>query len=219
MGVSYNPRIVTDGLVFCVDAANKRSYPGTGTTWTDLKGGNNGSLINTPTYNSDNGGGIVCDGSNQYISTSLSANSQFAPHTMSFIFKTGTISSDMRLFGAGAVSSDISQTGGGWTGTTFRLWTYGWTNTSFTTTAGTIYHLDIVSEYNGDYENRIYVNGEYNSLAGGRSWYSSMGFGARFLLQYGASFNGTFYKIATYSKALTADEVLQNYNATKGRYE
>jgi hypothetical protein len=36
MGTSYNPRIVTDGLVFCVDAANKRSYPGAGTTWYDL---------------------------------------------------------------------------------------------------------------------------------------------------------------------------------------
>ena len=36
MGLSHSPRIVTDGLVLCVDAANKRSYPGAGTTWTDL---------------------------------------------------------------------------------------------------------------------------------------------------------------------------------------
>ena len=45
MGVTYNNRIVTDGLVLCLDAASKRSYPGTGTTWTDLKGDNNGSFV------------------------------------------------------------------------------------------------------------------------------------------------------------------------------
>ena len=44
MGTSYNPRIVTDGLVLCLDAAIKRSYPGAGTTWTDLsKQENNGT--------------------------------------------------------------------------------------------------------------------------------------------------------------------------------
>ena len=64
MGVTYNNRIVTDGLVLCLDAASKRSYPGTGTVWTDLKGGNNGTLTNGPTFSSDNGGSIVFDASN-----------------------------------------------------------------------------------------------------------------------------------------------------------
>lgn len=40
MGVGYNPKIVTDGLVLCLDATNPKSYPGTGTTWTDLSGSN-----------------------------------------------------------------------------------------------------------------------------------------------------------------------------------
>ena len=64
MGLSHSPRIVTDGLVFCLDAANIRSYPGTGTTWTDLKGGNEGTLTNGPTFSSDNAGSISTDGSN-----------------------------------------------------------------------------------------------------------------------------------------------------------
>jgi hypothetical protein len=64
----YSPKIVTDGLVLYLDAANTRSYPGTGTTWSDLsRGGNNGSLINGPTFNSANGGSIVFDGSNDYV--------------------------------------------------------------------------------------------------------------------------------------------------------
>ena len=67
MGLAHSPRIVTDGLVLCVDAASKRSYPGTGTTWTDLKGGNNGTLINGPTFDSDNGGSIVFDGSDDRV--------------------------------------------------------------------------------------------------------------------------------------------------------
>jgi len=67
MGTTYNPAIVTDGLVFCVDAANKRSYPGTGTTWTDLVGGNNGTLINSVSFDASNGGSLQTDASNERI--------------------------------------------------------------------------------------------------------------------------------------------------------
>ena len=71
MGTSYNPRIVTDGLVLCLDAANKRSYPGSGSTWNDLsKQGNNGTLINGPTFSNEGNGSILCDGMNDYINVS-----------------------------------------------------------------------------------------------------------------------------------------------------
>ena len=61
--------IVTDGMVLNLDAGTPLSYPGSGTTWTDLSGnGRNGTLTNGPTYNSANGGSIVFDGSNDYIS-------------------------------------------------------------------------------------------------------------------------------------------------------
>ena len=77
MSYKYGPSIVTDGLVFYVDAANSKSYDGSagGTTWTDLVGSNNGTLTNMETnpanagytYDSANGGSIVFDGSNDYI--------------------------------------------------------------------------------------------------------------------------------------------------------
>ena len=69
MGTGYNPRIVTENLVFCVDAANIRSYPKTGTTWTDLKGGNNGTLTNmdATNFSADNGGVFIFDGASDYI--------------------------------------------------------------------------------------------------------------------------------------------------------
>ena len=57
MGVQYNPGIVTEGLVLSVDAADKTSYPGSGTTWTDLSGnGNDGTFAGDPTFNSNYGG-------------------------------------------------------------------------------------------------------------------------------------------------------------------
>jgi len=67
LAISYNPSSVTSGLVLCLDAANSKSYPGSGTTWTDLSGnGNNATLTNGPTYNSANGGSIVFDGNNDH---------------------------------------------------------------------------------------------------------------------------------------------------------
>lgn len=67
MGVGYNPKIVTDGLVMCLDAANRKSYSGTGTIWRDLVGSNNGTLTNGPTYSSAGGGSIVFDGANDFV--------------------------------------------------------------------------------------------------------------------------------------------------------
>jgi len=70
MAFSFSPRIVTDGLVLCLDAANPRSYPGSGTTWSDIsRTGTNGTLVNGPTYSSANGGSIVFDGVNDYATT------------------------------------------------------------------------------------------------------------------------------------------------------
>ena len=63
MAVTYNiKKMVTDGLVLCLDAANTKSYPGSGTTWSDLIESNNGTLVNGPTYSSADGGSIVFDG-------------------------------------------------------------------------------------------------------------------------------------------------------------
>ena len=62
--------IVTSGLVLCLDAANRKSYPGTGTAWTDLSGrGNNGTLTNMDgtNFNSANGGSLTFDGSNEFV--------------------------------------------------------------------------------------------------------------------------------------------------------
>jgi hypothetical protein len=60
MATEGGPNIITDGLVLALDAASPKSYPGSGTTWYDLSGqGNNGTLVNGPTFSSANRGIIV----------------------------------------------------------------------------------------------------------------------------------------------------------------
>lgn len=75
MSNQYGPRIVTNGLVLCLDAGNSKSYPGSGIAWNDLSGNNNhGTLINGPTYSSSNKGSIVFDGINDYVNLGSSNN-------------------------------------------------------------------------------------------------------------------------------------------------
>jgi alpha-tubulin suppressor-like RCC1 family protein len=70
MSVAYNSSIVTNGLVLALDAGNSKSYPGSGTTWTDLtNNGRNGTLTNGPTYSSANGGSLVFDGIDDFVSS------------------------------------------------------------------------------------------------------------------------------------------------------
>ena len=67
MAFSFSPKIVTDGLVLYLDAANPKSYVSGSTTWRDIsRGGNNGTLVNGPTFDSGNGGNIVFDGVDDY---------------------------------------------------------------------------------------------------------------------------------------------------------
>lgn len=67
--------VVDSSLVLWLDAGQTASYPGTGTTWTDLSGnGNTGTLVNGPTYNSENGGSIVLDGVDDFINVSNPAS-------------------------------------------------------------------------------------------------------------------------------------------------
>jgi len=81
MGIIYNSKIVTNGLVLYLDAANIRSYPKSGTTWFDMSGqGNNGTLTNSPTFNANNAGSIVFDGVDDYVE--ITGNATNTPSSM-----------------------------------------------------------------------------------------------------------------------------------------
>lgn len=91
MGLSHSPRIVTDGLVLCLDAANRKSYPGSGNTWFDLSGFNqNFTLYNTPVFSNSSVGELLFSGSNDYarIQNSTSIDTASANGTAEIWFKT-----------------------------------------------------------------------------------------------------------------------------------
>lgn len=77
MSVKGGPKIITDGLLLYLDAANEKSYPGSGTIWNDLSGnGNNGDLINNVVYDTENNGILLFDGTNEYCQLDDSLENQ-----------------------------------------------------------------------------------------------------------------------------------------------
>jgi hypothetical protein len=89
MGLKHHPRIITDGLVFYLDAANSRCYPGSGNTTYDLKyGGIGGTLVNGIGFSTSNNGSFVLDGTNDYFES---------PHS-SVINISGSITVDVWIY-------------------------------------------------------------------------------------------------------------------------
>jgi len=216
----YAPNIVKNGIMACWDAAGKRSYPGTGTTWYDMSGnGNDATLTSGPTFDPANGGGIVLDGTDDYISTSV-ARTTSEPFTIELYFKISSwTSTDMRLLGAMSGSTD--QLGTGWNDDgdegIFRIWKDSWDETAWVASVGT-YMIDITHD---NTTTDFYLNGDLNSAgidAGLTTYFDNLGFGSTFVLSYGSYFDGTIYFIRIYNRALTAAEVRQNYLATRGRF-
>ena len=223
MGLAHSPRIVTDGLVLALDAGNTKSYPGSGTAWTDLSGnGNNGTLTNGPTYNSADGGYFNFDGSNDYVDVSGSITVSAA-----------TFLAWVRLDGdqndhAGVVFSRGTTTNGmNFIHTSEKIgyhWnsdqnTYNWdsgltvptqewcmmvvTVTSSVATAYLCRSSGITSSTNSISHSSVILD----SIEIGRDSHLSTRY-----------FDGRISMAMVYNKALTAAEVQQNYNALKGRY-
>ena len=217
MGLSHSPRIVTDGLVFCVDAANKRSYPGAGTAWTDLTANkNNGTLTNGPTFDTNNKGGIVLDGTNDFIACSNTSLSVQCPLTIDVWAKYigGLGIENLVALKSGSKALQFG------TRTSGVVWRYGaGINISYTTpTLGKITHWILTAD--GSNMN-VYIDGLLDSSTTSAANQT----GSNALLSigtYGNSgsevFGGTVYCVKLYNKVLTANEVLQNHLATRGRY-
>lgn len=220
MGFYRGPKIVTDGLVLYLDAANPKSYPGTGVVWNDLSGnGNDGILINGPSFNSGNGGSIMFDGVNDYIR--VTNNPSLAPNN--FTISVWVI----RNFGRTILSLSNDSSGA------FKLYSFEVTTSfiaklrttdndySITTTlpSQNIWY-NYVSTYNGNTFS-LYVNGVLTNSTPASGTIdlgsANLNIGNKNTID-GEYINGKISNFILYNKPLTLTEIQQNYNATKSRF-
>lgn len=226
MSLMHSPSIVTSGLTLCLDAANPKSYPGSGTTWTDVSAnGNTGTLQNTPTFDNTNGGLINFNGSNQYISsTSTNSTDITGSLTCEIWFKLNAGASDwVRIYGKG---TGPNRTWGLWYNTTgssrFLYQRYGASNLDLTyiVTINTGVWYQLVGVSNGTshvlYLNSVSVATTTTASATFNTSVQGYTVGAAFTMN--AYHNGPIASVKLYNVALSADQVLQNYNALRGRF-
>lgn len=221
MSLQHSPSIVTSGLVFCPDAANLRSYPGTGTTWYDASGnGNTGTLTNGPVYTSGINGYFSFDGVDD-LATFPSTTSTNISTVLTASVWVYYISGNGRIFQKDGPSNTRCWEIGGYGGT-FRMemWhssgtgTIGYGN-SLTVNGWT--HLALV--FNGT-DILMYQN---NSLITTVNFPGDIRTDAATPLYLGGYWSGEFLngRIANaqlYNRALSTTELTQNFNALRGRY-
>jgi len=239
MAYNNGPKIITNGLVLCLDAANAKSYPGSGTTWTDLSGdGNNGIIYNGAVYSSASNKGIFTfDGSNQYVGVS-SPSSKFS----------WTVSGS----GLNYMSIEVWVRSSDLTG---RLFSKPWNGNGeynywvdngawAVNSGGSGYALSCTPYRTGNWEHFVYVAtpSQLSAYRGGvlnagptnhgltgnvpTNGNSNNDLAIMTLYPYGSgSWSYPTHAIAgdiglfkIYNRALSASEILQNYNATKGRF-
>ena len=226
----YN--VVTDGLVLSLDAANHKSYVSGSGTWFDVSGNNNsGSLTNGPTFTTEKNGGIVFDGVNDVVLTPT-LNQQFLTTglTLSVIIKYNQTTANDNVICWGSNGAFNSLTSNAWE---FRLRGLNYIEFAVGRTIGAevtprrlqyvvnlnnrIVAIDITYIANGIatmYENGIPVATQDYTGAGTSTTTRSVEIGKG----TDTYFPGTMYAVKLYNRALSAQEILQNYNAQKGRF-
>lgn len=218
MATLYSPKIVTDGLVMYLDAANPRSYPRSGTAWNDISGNNiTGTLTNGPTFDSTSGGSFVFDGTDKFVQTSINTTLT-AMTLMGFIKRNGNQVEYTGIF----YSRGTAATGLGFFSTQNDL-SYTWNDlsttflfdsnllipnnqwcmvaVSVTSTAATLY-VNTTSVTNST----SHPSTTIDDLKIGKDESSTR------------RFNGNIANVMLYNRALSATEVLQNFNATRNRF-
>ena len=219
----YGSKIVTDGLILALDAADASSYSGTGTTWNDLSGNRfNGTLTNGPTFNVNNGGSVVFDGVDDYalLGSSVTLGNTF---TINAFVKLAGSNSNGVIIGTNANGSD------NWlsiTNNKIRAFCTEFADVNNVATDGattlsynTWYYLSMVVNVSTV---TAYLNGISDvtstlpfSIA---SWNGNFTIGRRSTDSATFYFYGNIANVTFYNRVLSATEVIQNYNAGRVRF-
>ena len=231
MGAYGGPDIVQDGLVFAIDAGSTRSYPGSGTTGTDLIKSESIDLQNGVGFSTSGGGAFVFDGSDDYIDL---------PDSLMTDLNGGTEASLCIWIKNDTTVNSVGTSGliqlSGYTNSNGVLWFY---NNGYTyldifrtnrvtvfannTETGTNWNMLTITTTPGTNGWKCYMNGVFKSSTTGQSTVSVIDISDNPGLTLGRNSNSRYTngKIANcliYDKALSATEVLQNYNAQKSRF-
>lgn len=227
MATLYNPSIVKSGLMFLVDPKNTRSYPGSGTSLTDIVAGNNMTVYGSPTYNANGYFTLGTDQISQYIMNSLFPNPTTAV-TYNIWFRssfgspvqtpfTYSVAGDnqMLFYIANPTTFNVHPLGNNaWTVATSNM-TNVWVNATWTRDSATginiLYRDGVqIGTFTASAGTNITTNGYL--IVGQESDAPGGGFDTA------QNLDGDFAFFAIYNRVLSSTEVLQNYNATKGRY-
>tara|TARA_Y100000296_G_scaffold79058_1_gene102554 strand:+ start:40 stop:711 length:672 start_codon:yes stop_codon:yes gene_type:complete len=215
---SISTPIIADGLVFNMDAANRASYPKTGTTWFDTIGNNNGTLTNGPTFSSDDGGYLVFDGDDEYINLDSTITNNI--YTLDFWYKMAGNDGTYGYFASSGVNGLAISEGGTIFGLSYGQFYY------YNGSANLLSNIPSTTNWNhicviiNTISNNLKLYG--NSIELTDTTVTSMSTSITDIGRYVASFHNLLYgnlaSYRIYNRALSSIEVLHNYNALKGRF-
>jgi len=221
----YGGPIVTDGLIFAVDAGNLVSYPKSGTSWYNLTGSVDGTLTNGPTFSPADGGELIFDGSDDYVDFG-SPTSLFNPATstmtmMGWIYiknNQTNILIGLQESGAGSLSLGTNSSGNVRFICRPAAGSQGTIDSSATLSLNTWYHIAMTKDTTNSISDcTLWINGSPVNTASSTVNFPTATTSIRSAVYLDALTysNINIGSIQVYNRALTASEVLQNYNATK----
>jgi hypothetical protein len=221
MSLNHGSRIVTDGLVLCLDAANSRSYPGSGTAWTDLSGnGNNGTLVDGPTFSGADGGSIGFDAVDDLVSVANSSSLNSLTNTLICWAKSNTSTWNEAGFLMSKRNVYIMHPNqNAKTVDYYYRLNSTWPSQTISVSDITVWNMYACS-WDGTTIN-AYLNGALinSGVKTGPLNTSDTG-----VLEIGKDdgftrfFNGNIAQASIYTRALTATEIQQNFHALRGRF-
>ncbi len=232
MGIGYNPRIVTDGLVLCLDAGNTKSYSGSGTAWNDLSGSSNhATMFGSVPFETD---------TTRCFNFSTATGASSASSTLGFTFASNmvqttgdfTISCWIKNPNTSSGQVGLFSNAGGADGYRFGIGTdgiyfligpnYTEGTVTFTSTLSTTVWHNVIAVYDRTVSKniRLFRNGIYNNAASIPSSQTAFTNATPGLVRSACCgvYTGKLANFKVYNKALTAEEILQNFNAFRERF-
>ena len=231
MACNSGPDIIEDGLVLCLDAANINSYPKSGTTWSDRSAsGYDGTLQNTPQFYNNNGGYFTFNGTDESTNFGDILDMGYQSMTICAFVKTSSSVAAVIIgkhsFRVNSGRWYLALTSDGKVRHVIDVGDGGTVLDSIADIRNTGWRM-ITGVWDRSIGSKVYIDDKLESSNSGNSSATNMQSSDPFRVGSGSSadgsthfsyFNGSIATVNVYNRALTADEIRRNYEATVGRY-